>query len=309
MYPLARCSAAPRVGGACRFQVESSRAFPSRGSNSSRVVAVTTTNAWSAHLTFKSPQPFITPSPRCIPGCSGAEGDLRSPTKMAFESEDPQDDRIARIVSTIRVIPNFPKPGIIFQDITTMLLDPKAFKDTIDLFVERYSEKGVSVVAGIEARGFIFGPPIALAIGAKFVPLRKPGKLPEDSTMYTGIFVASLESRLRCFMSVLATVFAWSLDILLTTERESTGEVISEEYSLEYGTDIMEMHVGAVEAGERAIIIDDLIATGGTLCAAIKLLEHVEAEVVECACVIELPELKGRERLGGKPLFVLIKSA
>lgn len=265
MYPLARCSAAPRVGGACRFRVESSRAFTSRGSNSSRVVAVTTAKARSAHLTFKSPHPFITPSHRYIPGCSGAEGDLGSPTKMAFESEDPQDDRIERIASTIRVIPNFPKPGIIFQDITTMLLDPKAFKDTIDLFVERYSEKGISVVAGIEARGFIFGPPIALAIGAKFVPLRKPGKLP--------------------------------------------GEVISEEYSLEYGTDKMEMHVGAVEGGERAVIIDDLIATGGTLCAAIKLLERVEAEVVECACVIELPELKGRERLGGKPLFVLIKSA
>lgn len=265
MYPLAICSPTPRVGGACRFQVESSRAFPSRGTNSSRVAAVTTANAWSAHLTYKSPHSFITSPPRCIPGCSGAAGDLGSPTKMAFESEDPQDDRIARIASTIRVIPNFPKPGIIFQDITTMLLDPIAFKDTIDLFVERYSGKGISVVAGIEARGFIFGPPIALAIGAKFVPLRKPGKLP--------------------------------------------GEVISEEYSLEYGTDKMEMHVGAVEAGERAIIIDDLIATGGTLCAAIKLLERVKAEVVECACVIELPELKGRERLSGKPLFVLIKSA
>uniref|UniRef100_A0A7C9DNF7 adenine phosphoribosyltransferase n=2 Tax=Opuntia streptacantha TaxID=393608 RepID=A0A7C9DNF7_OPUST len=265
MYPLARCSAAPRVGGAFRFQVESSRAFPSRGKNSPRVVAVTTTHAWSAHLTLNLPHSFIPSSRPHTPACVGAGGDLDTSSKMAFESEAPQDDRIARIASTIRVIPDFPKPGIIFQDITTMLLDPKAFKDTIDLFVERYSGKGISVVAGIEARGFIFGPPIALAIGAKFVPLRKPGKLP--------------------------------------------GKVISEEYSLEYGTDIMEMHVGAVEAGERGIIIDDLIATGGTLSAAIKLLERVEAEVVECACVIELPELKGRERLGGKPLFVLIKSA
>ncbi|XP_026455604.1 adenine phosphoribosyltransferase 1-like isoform X3 [Papaver somniferum] len=138
--------------------------------------------------------------------------------------------------------------GIMFQDITTLLLDPKAFQDTIDLFVERYKNKDITVVAGTEARGFIFGPPIALAIGAKFVPLRKPKKLP--------------------------------------------GEVISEEYTLEYGTDKLEMHVGAVQAGERALIVDDLIATRGTLCAGIRLLERVGAEVVECACLIELPELK-----------------
>ncbi|KAK8918626.1 Adenine phosphoribosyltransferase 1 [Platanthera zijinensis] len=156
--------------------------------------------------------------------------------------------RIERIASSIRVIPNFPKPGIMFQDITTLLLDPKAFGDTVELFVERFRDQRISVVAGVEARGFIFGPPIALAIGAKFVPLRKPKKLP--------------------------------------------GEVISEEYSLEYGTDKIEMHVGAVQPNDRAIVIDDLIATGGTLCAAVKLLERVGAVVVECACVIELPELK-----------------
>ncbi|XP_038886497.1 adenine phosphoribosyltransferase 3-like [Benincasa hispida] len=179
-------------------------------------------------------------------------------------STDEQDPRIAKISKAIRVIPDFPKPGILFQDITTLLLDTKAFKDAIDLFVERYRGKNISVVAGIEARGFIFGPPIALAIGAKFVPMRKPKKLP--------------------------------------------GEVISEEYSLEYGTDKIEMHVGAVEAGERALVIDDLIATGGTLCAAIRLLERVGVEVVECACVIELDGLKGRERLGGKPLFVLVNA-
>ncbi|XP_022870003.1 adenine phosphoribosyltransferase 1-like [Olea europaea var. sylvestris] len=181
---------------------------------------------------------------------------------MAAQNVDSTDDRISGISSSIRVIPDFPKPGIMFQDITTLLLDPKAFKDTIDLFVERYKDQNINVVAGIEARGFIFGPPIALAIGAKFVPMRKPKKLP--------------------------------------------GEVISEEYSLEYGTDIMEMHVGAVQAGERALVVDDLIATGGTLSAAIRLLERVGVDVVECACVIELPELKGRNRLGDKPLFVLV---
>ncbi|XWS24129.1 hypothetical protein CRYUN_Cryun28dG0074100 [Craigia yunnanensis] len=157
--------------------------------------------------------------------CSASESVTNQP-KMA--SQDEQDPRISKISSVIRVIPNFPKPGVMFQDITTLLLDTKAFRDTIDLFVERYRGKDISVVAGVEARGFIFGPPIALAIGAKFVPMRKPNKLP--------------------------------------------GEVISEEYSLEYGTDIMEMHVGAVQEGERALIVDDLVATGGTLCAAVRLL-------------------------------------
>ncbi|KAK1285956.1 hypothetical protein QJS10_CPA10g00859 [Acorus calamus] len=175
-----------------------------------------------------------------------------------------KDPRIHDISSSIRVVPDFPKPGIMFQDITTLLLNPKAFKDTIDMFVERYKGKNISVVAGIEARGFIFGPPIALEIGAKFVPLRKPRKLP--------------------------------------------GEVISEEYVLEYGTDCIEMHIGAVEPGERALVVDDLVATGGTLCAAMKLLERAGAEVVECACVIGLPELKDREQLNGKPLYVLVES-
>ncbi|KAI6702257.1 hypothetical protein NL676_011393 [Syzygium grande] len=179
----------------------------------------------------------------------------------AYKDNDP---RIHGIKTRIRVVPNFPKPGIMFQDVTTLLLDPQAFKDTIDLFVERYQGKNISVVAGIEARGFIFGPPIALAIGAKFVPLRKPKKLP--------------------------------------------GEVISEEYTLEYGRDCLQMHVGAVEPGDRALVVDDLIATGGTLCAAMNLLERVGAQVVECACVIELPDLKGRERLHGKPLYVLVES-
>ncbi|XP_074341690.1 adenine phosphoribosyltransferase 3-like [Apium graveolens] len=174
------------------------------------------------------------------------------------------DPRILHIKSTIRVVPNFPKPGIMFQDITTLLLAPKAFKNTVDMFVERYKDKNISVVAGIEARGFIFGPPIALAIGAKFVPLRKPRKLP--------------------------------------------GKVMSEEYTLEYGRDCLEMHIGAVEPYERALVVDDLIATGGTLCAAMNLLERAGAEVVECACLIELPDLKGRDRLKGKPLYVLVES-
>ncbi|OWM86731.1 hypothetical protein CDL15_Pgr015767 [Punica granatum] len=158
------------------------------------------------------------------------------------------DPRLEAISRAIRVVPHFPKPGIMFQDITTLLLDHKAFKDTVEIFVDRYRDMDISVVAGVEARGFMFGPSIALAIGAKFVPLRKPRKLP--------------------------------------------GEVFSEEYVLEYGTDCLQMHVGAVQAGERAIVIDDLVATGGTLSAAIKLLERAGAEVVECGCVIGLPEVK-----------------
>ncbi|KMT18960.1 hypothetical protein BVRB_2g030580 [Beta vulgaris subsp. vulgaris] len=173
------------------------------------------------------------------------------------------DPRLQAISEAIRVVPHFPKQGIMFQDITTLLLDHKAFKHTIDIFVDRYRDMDISVVAGVEARGFMFGPPIALAIGAKFVPLRKPRKLP--------------------------------------------GEVISESYELEYGTDCLEMHVGAVQPGERALIIDDLVATGGTLCAAIRLLERVGAEVAECACVIGLPEVKDKFKLRGTPLYVLVE--
>ncbi|CAA3023622.1 adenine phosphoribosyltransferase 5-like isoform X2 [Olea europaea var. sylvestris] len=173
------------------------------------------------------------------------------------------DPRLKGISDAITVVPHFPKPGIMFQDITTLVSNPKAFKDTIDIFVDRYRDMDISVVAGVEARGFMFAPAIALAIGAKFIPLRKPGKLP--------------------------------------------GEVISEAYELEYGKDRLEMHVGAVQHGERALIIDDLVATGGTLSAATRLLERVGAVVVECACVIGLPEVKGRCRLDGKPLYMLVE--
>ncbi|KAK4274443.1 hypothetical protein QN277_017661 [Acacia crassicarpa] len=173
------------------------------------------------------------------------------------------DPRLQAISQAIRVVPHFPKQGIMFQDITTLLLDHKAFKNAIDIFVDRYRDMHISVVAGVEARGFMFGPPIALGIGAKFVPLRKPRKLP--------------------------------------------GEVISEKYELEYGSDCLELHIGAVQPGERTLIIDDMVATGGTLSAAIRLLERVGADVVECACVIGVPEVKGHCRLNGKPLYVLVE--
>ncbi|XP_078430785.1 adenine phosphoribosyltransferase 4-like [Wolffia australiana] len=174
-----------------------------------------------------------------------------------------EDPRLQGISASIRVVPHFPKPGIMFNDITTVLLKPKVFKDAVDILVERYQEMGITAVAGVEARGFIFGPPVALALGAKFIPLRKPKKLP--------------------------------------------GQVISENYVLEYGTDCLEMHVGAVHQGDRVLIIDDLVATGGTLCAAIKLLERGGSEVVECACIIGLPKFKGRCKLNGKPVYILVE--
>ncbi|XP_057786895.1 adenine phosphoribosyltransferase 5-like isoform X1 [Salvia miltiorrhiza] len=173
------------------------------------------------------------------------------------------DPRLQGIYEAIRVVPNFPKPGIMFQDITSLVSNHRVFKDTIDILVDRYKNMGISVVAGVEARGFIFAPAIALEIGAKFIPLRKAGKLP--------------------------------------------GAVISESYELEYGNDCLEMHVGAVNIGERVLVIDDLVATGGTLSAAIRLLERAGAEVVECACIIGLPEVEGRNRLDGKPVYILVE--
>lgn len=180
-----------------------------------------------------------------------------------LEEENGGDPRLQEIKAAIRVVPHFPKQGIMFNDITTLLLHPKAFKDAIDIFVDRYRDMGITAVAGVEARGFIFGPPIALAIGAKFIPLRKPKKLP--------------------------------------------GEVISENYELEYGSDRLEMHVDAIQPGERVIVVDDLVATGGTLCAAMNLLERGGAEVVECACLIGVPKFKGRSMLKGKPVYVLVE--
>ncbi|XP_065867714.1 adenine phosphoribosyltransferase 2 isoform X2 [Euphorbia lathyris] len=167
---------------------------------------------------------------------------------FAVENGLQGDPRLKAISDAIRVIPHFPKP---------------AFKDTVDIFVDRYRDMAISIVAGVEARGFVFGPSIALAIGAKFIPLRKPNKLP--------------------------------------------GKVIYEEYELEYGNDCLEIDVGGVGDGERAIVIDDLVATGGTLSASITLLERLGAHVVECACVIGFPHFKGQSSLNGKPLYILVE--
>ena len=153
----------------------------------------------------------------------------------------------------IRQIPDFPKPGILFYDITTLLLHAGALKETVDRLAAAVGPYKPDLLAGIESRGFIFGAPVAYALGCGFTILRKKGKLP--------------------------------------------GSVMSHEYALEYGTDTLEMHDDAVKAGERVVLIDDLLATGGTLAAGERLLRQVGAVVPAAACVIELTFLGGRKKL------------
>ena len=167
------------------------------------------------------------------------------------------------IASFIRTIPNHPKQGILFRDITTLLKDAVGLRTAVDEFVNRYSGMNIQKVAGIESRGFILGAPIAYMLGVGFVPIRKKGKLP--------------------------------------------SQTIAQEYDLEYGTDVIEVHTDAIAKGERVLLVDDLIATGGTAEAAIKLLLALQAQVVECCFAIDLPELGGRTRLEamGQKVFTL----
>ena len=154
------------------------------------------------------------------------------------------------LTALIRDIPDFPEPGIVFKDITPVLADPSAFGRLIEILAEPHRDARVAKVAGIEARGFTLAAPVAERLGAGFIPLRKPGKLPYRT--------------------------------------------IREDYSLEYGSDALEMHVDAVEPGERVLVIDDVIATGGTAAAAVRLLRGAGAEVVACSVFIELAFLNGR---------------
>ena len=164
--------------------------------------------------------------------------------------------------STIRSIPDFPKPGILFRDITTMLKDGAAFSFVIDELAGRYRSGNIDAIAGIESRGFIFGAALAANLGKGFIPIRKPGKLP--------------------------------------------AQIVSAEYSLEYGTDKIEMHADAVSPGMRILLIDDLLATGGTMQAACELIETTGGIVTECCFIIELADLKGRDVLAGKNIFSLL---
>lgn len=157
------------------------------------------------------------------------------------------------IKSRIRTVPHWPKKGIMFRDITTLIKDPVGLKICIDDFVNRYKEKDIDIVVGIDSRGFIIGGAIAYLLGKGFVPVRKKGKLPAE------------------------------------TERE--------EYSLEYGTDVVEIHKDAVEKGQKVLIVDDLLATGGTAMAAAKLVKKLHGEIVELAFIVDLPDLGGRKKL------------
>jgi adenine phosphoribosyltransferase len=157
------------------------------------------------------------------------------------------------IKSRIRTIPHYPKPNIMFRDITSLLKDPIGLKITIDELVRRYANMEIDKVIGIEARGFIVGAPLAYALGKGFVPIRKKGKLP--------------------------------------------AETIGHDYELEYGTDRIEIHTDAIAPGERVLLVDDLIATGGTAEAATRLIEKIGGKIVECCFVIDLPDIGGRKRL------------
>ena len=165
--------------------------------------------------------------------------------------------------SLIRDVPDFPKAGIVFKDITPMLADPAAMKDVVAQLAAPYRDAGVDVVVGMESRGFIFGPAVACELGAGFVPTRKPGKLP--------------------------------------------AETLSESYELEYGTDTLEIHADAIKPDQKVLMVDDLIATGGTMAAACALVNRLGGEIVGAAFVIELSFLNGRDKIPGVEVLSLMQ--
>ena len=167
------------------------------------------------------------------------------------------------IKSLVRTVPHYPKQGIMFRDITTVLKDSVGFRITIDQLAHRYKDVKIDLIAGIESRGFIIGAPLAYALGVGFVPVRKKGKLP--------------------------------------------AETIGQDYKLEYGTDRIEIHIDAIAKGSRVLLVDDLIATGGTAEAAVILIEKMGGKIVECCFMIDLPDIGGRTRLEkrGQKVFSL----
>ncbi|MFL7011146.1 adenine phosphoribosyltransferase [Enterovibrio norvegicus] len=162
-------------------------------------------------------------------------------------------DKIAFIKNNIKSVPDYPKPGIIFRDITSLMENAEAYQATIAMLVEKYRDQGFTKIVGTESRGFLFGAPLALELGVGFVPVRKPGKLPR--------------------------------------------EVISESYALEYGEDTLEIHVDAIVEGDKVLMVDDLLATGGTIEATTKLIRRLGGDVAHAAFIINLPEIGGETRL------------
>jgi adenine phosphoribosyltransferase len=163
----------------------------------------------------------------------------------------------------IREIPDFPKPGILFYDITTLLKDGPAFREAIDLMLEPYKDEQIDLVVGMESRGFIFSAPMAYQLNAGLVPVRKLGKLP--------------------------------------------AETLTVEYALEYGSNTLEIHRDAVQAGQKVLVVDDLLATGGTVRGTVELIERLKGNVVGLAFLVELDFLKGRDRLDGRRVTSVIQ--
>ena len=170
---------------------------------------------------------------------------------------------IDKIKNSINNVPDFPKPGIQFKDITTLLQDSEAFKEVINIFYNKFNEEKIDVIVGIESRGFIFAAPLALELGCKFVVARKPGKLP--------------------------------------------SETIYEEYVLEYGTDKIEMHLNSINIGDRILIVDDLLATGGTAKATGSLVKRMSGKIISFAFLIELVDLNGKDLLKDESIFSIIQ--
>jgi adenine phosphoribosyltransferase len=163
----------------------------------------------------------------------------------------------------VRDVPDFPKKGIIFKDITPLLKDPKAFQYAIDQWAERYKASGLNALVAMESRGFIFGAPLAVKLGISFVPVRKPGKLP------------------------------W--------------KTVQETYELEYGTDKLEIHEDAFKKGDKVLVLDDVLATGGTAAAAVRLVERAGGKVQEASFLMELGFLNGRQKLQSIPVYSIIQ--
>ncbi|XP_061404199.1 adenine phosphoribosyltransferase [Lethenteron reissneri] len=174
-------------------------------------------------------------------------------------------EKTALVARRVGVVPDFPKPGILFRDVCPLLKDPEAFNATIELLEEKLQKHvgSVDLIAGLEARGFLFGPSLAARLGVGFIPLRKKGKLP--------------------------------------------GETVAVSYTLEYGQDVVEAQVGALKPGQNVVIVDDLIATGGTMAAASQLIQKLGGTVLQCLVVIELVELRGRELLEADMLQSLLQ--
>ncbi len=170
---------------------------------------------------------------------------------------------VVELRAKIREVPDFPKPGILFYDITTLLKDAAAYREAIQLMLEPYRGQKVDIVVGMESRGFIFSAPMAIELDAGFVPVRKLGKLP--------------------------------------------AETLSVEYALEYGSNTLEIHRDAIEPGQKVLVVDDLLATGGTVQGPIELVEQLKGQIVGLAFLVELEFLKGRERLTGRPISSVIR--